>query len=256
MKATFPAGAAIIFGGSGGIGQCVATEFARAGSPIAVAYRSKTETAEKVAETARSVGVNASIHQVDVTNAEQVKAVLADAVAQHGAVHTIIWAAGPLVNQLRIAEMTQQDWRQAIDVELMGFFNAVQAGIPYFRQSGGGSFVTLGSAGHARWPERDGLSVAPKAAIESLVQGIAREEGRHHIRANSILVGVIEAGMFPILLEQGQFDQKWIDETLDMLAIKRWGRPEEIGRTAVFLASTDAGYITGQQINVSGGFGI
>ncbi len=70
------------------------------------------------------------------------------------------------------------------------------------------------------------------------------------------LVGVIEAGMFPQLLAEGQFDKKWIDETMQMLAIKRWGKPAEIGRAAVFLASNDAAYITGQQINVSGGFGI
>lgn len=100
------------------------------------------------------------------------------------------------------------------------------------------------------------MSVAPKATNESLVKGLAREEGRHNIRANSILVGVIEAGMFPQLLEQGQFNQKWIDETMKMLALKRWGKPEEIGRAAVFLASDNAGYITGQQLNVSGGYGI
>ena len=69
-------------------------------------------------------------------------------------------------------------------------------------------------------------------------------------------VGVIEAGMFPQLLEQGQFDQKWIDETLHMLALKRWGKAEDIGRAAVFLASNNAAYITGQQLNVSGGYGI
>ncbi|UOB59157.1 SDR family oxidoreductase [Burkholderia pyrrocinia] len=66
--------------------------------------------------------------------------------------------------------------------------------------------------------------VAPKAANEALVKGLAREEGRCNVRANSILVGVIEAGMFPVLLEQGQFDQAWIDETQKMLALKRWGK--------------------------------
>ncbi|MNT38521.1 putative short-chain type dehydrogenase/reductase [compost metagenome] len=170
--------------------------------------------------------------------------------------HTVVWAAGPFVNQRHISEMSRDDWQRAIDVEVMGFFNAAKAALPHLRASGGGSFVTLGSAGHLRWPDRDGLSVAPKAANESLIKGLAREEGRHNIRANSILVGVIEAGMFPQLLEQGQFDQKWIDETMQMLALKRWGKAEEIGRAAVFLASDNAAYITGQQLNVSGGYGI
>ena len=252
----FPEGAAFIFGGSGGIGQGVAREFANAGSAVAVGYRSKAETAEKLADAIRSDGGRASAHQVDVTDAAQVKAALDAAIAEHGRIHTIVWGAGPLVNQLHISEMTQEDWRRAIEVEVMGFFNAVQASLPHFRESGGGSYVTLGSAGDARWPDRDGLSVAPKAANESLVKGIAREEGRHNIRANSVLVGVIEAGMFLELLEQGQFDQKWVDETQKMLAIKRWGKAADIGRAAVFFASNDASYITGQQLNVSGGYGV
>lgn len=252
----FPEGAALVFGGSGGIGQGVALEFAKAGSAVAVGYRSKADVAEKVAGEIRHLNVGASTHQVDVTDPAQVQKAVDAAIAEHGRVHTIVWAAGPLVNQLHISEMKLEDWRRAIEVEVMGFFNAVQASLPHMRKAGGGSFVTLGSAGHMRWPDRDGLSVAPKAANESLVKGIAREEGSYNIRANSVLVGVIEAGMFLELLEQGQFDQAWIDETLKMLAIKRWGKAADIGRAAVFLASENASYITGQHINVSGGFGI
>ncbi len=256
MTQLFPKGAALVIGGTGGIGQGVALEFARAGSAVALGYRSKPDVAEGVAGQIRTEGADASCHQLDVTESAQVEAAIAAAVAEHGRVHTLVWAAGPFVNQLHIAEMGHADWRRAIEVEVIGFFNAVQAAIPHFRSAGGGSFVTLGSAGHLRWPDRDGLSVAPKATNESLVRGVAREEGRHGIRANSILVGVIEAGMFPQLLAEGQFDQKWIDETMQILALKRWGKPEEIGKAAVFLASNDAAYITGQQLNVSGGFGL
>lgn len=76
------------------------------------------------------------------------------------------------------------------------------------------------------------------------------------MRANSVLVGVIEAGMFLELLERGAFDAQWVEATHRMLALKRWGRPEDIGEAAVFLASAKANYITGQQISVSGGFGV
>ncbi|KVN41301.1 oxidoreductase [Burkholderia pyrrocinia] len=252
----FPEGAALVFGGSGGIGQGVALEFGRAGVPVAVGYRSKADVAERVAREIRNTGVKASTHAVDVTDPAQVDAALAAAIDAHGRVHTVVWAAGPFVNQRHIGDMTHDDWRRAIDVETMGFFHAAKAALPHFRAAGGGSFVTLGSAGHLRWPDRDGLSVAPKAANEALVKGLAREEGRHGIRANSILVGVIEAGMFPVLLEQGQFDPAWIDETMKMLALKRWGKAEDIGRAAVFLASDRADYITGQQLNVSGGYGL
>lgn len=252
----FDNGAVLVFGGSGGIGQGVALEFANAGVPVAIGYRSKVDVAQRIAEKIQGLGIKASIHQVDVTQAEQVNATLAAAIEAHGRIHTVVWAAGPLVDQHLISEMKPASWRQAIEVEVMGFFNAVQAALPHFREKGGGSFVTLGSGGHLRWPARDGLSVAPKAANESLVKGIAREEGRYNIRANSILVGVIEAGMFPQLLEQGQFDQKWIEETMRMLALKRWGKPKDIGRAAVFLASDHANYITGQHLSVTGGFDI
>lgn len=256
MERKFPDGAVLVLGGNGGIGSAVALEFAKAGTPVAVCYNSRVEAAEQVAERIRAEGVAASVHKVDVTRPEDVKAALEAAVAAHGRVHTVMWAAGPLVNQLYISKMSLEDWRRAIDIEVIGFFNAVQAALPHFRESGGGSFVTLGSAGHLRWPDKDGLSVAPKAANEALIKGIAREEGRFNIRANSVLVGVVEAGMFHQLMQQGQFSQKWIDESLKALAIKRWGRPEEVGRAAVFLASNDAAYITGQQLSVAGGFGL
>lgn len=256
MTELFPKGAALVIGGTGGIGQGVALEFARAGSAVALGYRSKPDVASEVAGQIEAAGAAVTCHQLDVTDPAQIEAAIAAAAEAHGRVHTLVWAAGPFVNQLHIAEMSHEDWRRAIEVEVIGFFNAVKAAVPHFRAAGGGSFVTLGSAGHLRWPDRDGLSVAPKATNESLVKGVAREEGRHGIRANSILVGVIEAGMFPQLLAEGQFDQQWIDETMQMLAVKRWGKPEEIGKAAVFLASSDAGYITGQQLNVSGGFGI
>ncbi len=83
-----------------------------------------------------------------------------------------------------------------------------------------------------------------------------REEGRFNIRANSVLVGVIEAGMFLELSEQGVFDDVWVEEVQKNLALKRWGQPEEIGHAAVFLASNKAHYVTGQQISVAGGYGI
>ncbi|MFP5306547.1 MAG: SDR family NAD(P)-dependent oxidoreductase [Gammaproteobacteria bacterium] len=250
----FPDGAVLVFGGSGGIGQEVAKSFGRAGSDVAIVYRSKQAVAEKVAGDIGAGGRKATIHAADVREPAQVEAAVAAAIAAHGRIHTVVWAAGPVVEQVPLAETTQELWRKSIDIEVHGFFNAVQATLPHLRAKGGGSYVHLGSAGHVWWPPKDGLSVAPKAANEALIQGIAKEEGRHGIRANSVLVGVIEAGMFLELLKRGVFDQKWTDETQKLLCLKRWGKPEEIGHAAVFLATN--GYVTGQQINVSGGFGV
>ncbi len=252
----FPAGAVLIFGATGGIGAAVARVFANAGSDVAIVWRSKEDAAKALATEIEAAGRKASLHRCDVTDEDALAAAAADAVAAHGRVHTLVWGAGPLVAQVPLTETTSEQWRRAIDVEVHGFFNAARAIIPHMRAAGGGSLVHLGSAGHLRWPDLDGLSVAPKASNEALVRGFAREEGRHGIRANSILVGVIEAGMFLELSRQGVFDEAWTREVHKSLALKRWGQPEEIGHAAVFLASSKAAYVTGQQIAVAGGYGI
>ncbi|MET0270112.1 MAG: SDR family oxidoreductase, partial [Sphingomonas sp.] len=223
---------------------------------IAIAYNSTAARAAAVAETARAAGRRATIHAGDVTEAASARVVVDDAVAAHGRVHSVVWAAGPLVNQRYLAETPIDEWRRAFEVEVHGFLRVAQAAIPHMRGAGGGSFVTLGSAGHDRWPARDGMSVAVKASNEQLVRGLACEEGRHRIRANSVLVGVIEAGQLHELRRQGQIDQRWVDNTHRMLCLKRFGTAEEIGHACLFFASNEAAYVTGQHISVSGGFGL
>lgn len=249
-------GAVLVFGGSGGLGSAVARAFAKAGCNVAIVYRANQDKATSLVQEFKALGVNASAHATDVREPAQVAHTVADAVHAHGRIHTVVFGAGPVVEQHYLGDLDVAQWHQAIDTEVHGFFNVVSASLPHMRKQGGGSFVHLGSAGHLWWPHKDGLSVAPKAANEALVTGIAKEEGVHGIRANSVLVGVIEAGMFLELLERGVFDQAWIDETQKLLALKRWGKPEDVGNAAVFLASNKAGYITGQRVNVSGGFGI
>ncbi|WP_174291573.1 SDR family NAD(P)-dependent oxidoreductase [Sphingomonas bacterium] len=256
MKLEFPEGTVLVFGGSGGIGRGVAAEFAKAGVAVAICYRSRQDLAETAAAAARASGVEASIHQADVRDAASVATVVDAAIAAHGRVHTVLWAAGPVVPQVAIAEWSDDQFRNAIETEVFGFYHAVRATIPHLRERGGGSFVHLGSAGHDWWPKLDGLSVAPKAANESLLKGIAKEEGRFAIRANSILVGVIDAGQFRIGQEEGYFDEAWERETKKLLAMPRWGTPADVGAAALFLASDQAGYVTGQTLSVSGGFGV
>ena len=256
MSSDFPNGAAIVFGGSGGIGKGVALEFAKAGTDVAIVYRSKKDVAAKTAEAIRALGVKASIHQMDVRNREEMAAGFAAAVAEHGGVHTVVWGAGPIVAQVNIADWTDEQFRASMEIEVFGFYNAVKTAIPHFRANGGGSFVHLGSGGHDWWPHLDGLSVAPKACNEALVKGIAKEEGVHEIRANSILVGVIDAGQFQVGQKEGYFDENWEREVKKLLPLKRWGTAEDIGQAAVFLASRRANYVTGQTMSVSGGFGV
>ncbi|HKY91326.1 MAG TPA: SDR family NAD(P)-dependent oxidoreductase, partial [Nevskiaceae bacterium] len=104
MNPAFPSGATIVFGGSGGIGQEVAKSFGTAGSDVAIVYRSKAEVAERVAGEIRAKGRNATTHQADVTDPAQVAAAVESAAAAHGRIHTVVWGAGPVVEQVHIAE--------------------------------------------------------------------------------------------------------------------------------------------------------
>ena len=246
----------MLFGGSGGIGSGISQVFAQSGSDIAIVYRGNAKRAEQVAADARDIGRRATSHQADVTDSASVRAAIDDAIANHGRIHSVIWAAGPLVNQRYLTSTPLEEWRHAFEVEVHGFLAAVQAIVPRMREQGGGSFVTLGSAGHDWWPQRDGMSVAVKASNEQLVKGIAKEEGRYGIRANSVLVGVIDAGQLHELTQTGQIDQRWMDNTYRLLCLKRLGTAEEIGQACVFFASNEASYVTGQHISVSGGFGV
>lgn len=256
MDRQFPNGAVAVFGGSGGIGRGVALEFAKAGTDVAIFYRSRKEVAEAVAADIRALGREASVHQADVRNHDELAAAFGKAIDAHGRIHSIVWGAGPVVAQVGIADWSLDQFRASMEIEAFGFYSATRIAIPHFRAQGGGSFVHLGSAGHDWWPHLDGLSVAPKACNEALVKGIAKEEGVHEIRANSVLVGVIDAGQFNVGQEAGYFDENWEREVKKMLPIKRWGKAEDIGRAAVFLTSNDGNYITGQTISVAGGFGV
>ncbi len=129
--------------------------------------------------------------------------------------------------------------------------------MPYLRKSQG-SIVFISSAGLFKYPPGDILSVAPKATIEHVLKGIAKEEGKNGIRANSIALGVIDTGIFHRLREENNtfFDDAWHEAVLNTLAIKRFGFPQEVAHTAVFLASSRGGYITGHCLPVDGGYHI
>lgn len=100
------------------------------------------------------------------------------------------------------------------------------------------------------------MSSAPKAALESLIKGIAVEEGRNGIRANMVGVGAIGDGMFHKLVARGDFDQRFIESTKSAVALGRLGTAMEIARAVNFLASDAASYVTGQTLMVDGGFAI
>lgn len=251
----FPDGAALIVGGSGGIGSVISLAFAQAGCDLALTYRSNRARADEVVAEARGMGRRAEALAVDVTRPEQVRAMVTAAIEAMGRLHTVVFVAGAMPAQKHLSQLDDAEWQQAIDVELHGFYHVVRATLPHLRERGG-SYVHLGSAGDLAWVNRDGLSIVPKAANEALVRGIAREEGRFGIRANSVLIGVIEAGMFLKFTAAGVFDEGYVKKTYERLALKRLGTPQEVADPVVFLASNRAAYVTGQQIAAAGGYGL
>ena len=156
-----------------------------------------------------------------------------------------------------LSEIDIDLWKSVMDADVNGFFNLVKSSLPHLRASEG-SMVFISSAGLFKYPPGDVLSVAPKATIEHLLKGIAKEEGKNGVRANSIALGVIDTGIFHRLREENNtfFDDAWHESVLNTLALKRFGYPEEVAHTAVFLASSKAGYITGHCLPVDGGYHI
>ena len=249
----FPEGVALVVGGSGGIGSAIARGFAAADVTLAITYRHNQEAADQVASEIRNGGGTCSVHRVELGDLDSVKACLDQLVDEHEQIHTIAHAAGTHIDQPYVSQVTPEQWRNTMDWDVNGFFHVAHAALPHLRKSHG-SIVFVSSAGLKRFPPGDVLSLAPKAAIEALIRGIAREEGRNGVRANNVAVGVVDAGMFPKLVERGELSQEWIDAATRNTPLRRFGTPEEIADAAVFLASSQARYITGQTLFVDGGY--
>ena len=250
----FDKGCVFIVGGSVGIGSICAKEFAKAGANVVITYYKNKKAAEDVAS---EINQNIQIFQLDNKDFKSVDNVMKQAISEYDSINTIVNAAGFDIPQKFIREIDIDLWKSVMDADINGFFNLVNAGLPYLRESQG-SMVFISSAGLYKYPPGDVLSVAPKATIDHVIKGIAKEEGENGVRANSIALGIIDTGIFHRLREEENtfFDDAWHEAVMNTLALKRFGFPEEVGHAAVFLASSKAGYITGHRIPVDGGYHI
>ena len=252
IDSNFKKGCVLIVGGSGGIGSLCAQEFANSGAKVAITYFKNEQAAIDIAN---EIDGDVKIYQLDNSDSKSVDSTFKKVKKDHGSINTLVNAAGFDIPQKFIGEIDIDLWKGVIDADINGFFNLIKFGLPYLRQSKG-SIVFISSAGLFKYPPGDILSVAPKATIEHVLKGIAKEEGANGIRANSIALGIIETGIFHRLREEENtfFDDAWHEAVMNTLAIKRFGLPKEVADTAVFLASSKGGYITGHCIPVDGGY--
>lgn len=250
----FPDGCAVVFGGSGGIGQAIAGLLAERGSPVILTYFSKSHDVESLAEAIKSSGGHAEVARCDVRNKESVDQVLENAVGLHGRVHSVISAGGLVLEIGPVAEFGLESFRAVIETDVIGFFNIAQASIPLLRAGGGGSITALITAAIDRTFGNDALSAVPKAAVATLLRHIALEEAPAGVRANGVGPGMIDAGMTEIL-KKGPTAYIY-QNAASMTPMKRAGLASEVAQLAVFLASAKASFVTGQMIHCDGGFSL
>jgi NAD(P)-dependent dehydrogenase (short-subunit alcohol dehydrogenase family) len=252
----YPEGFALVIGGSGGVGTAICKELVESQVPLLLTYNSNQTQAEALVSELQAVSKDVACCQVSLQDLTSLEAALDLGLKAYGRLHSVFIATGYDIPQSSISEVTPELWQRVMRSDAEGAFNAVHATLPHLRTGGGGSYVHISSAGLLKYPPLDILSVAPKAAVEELIKGVAKEEGINNIRANSIAIGVIETGIFLRLKEQGVFDDAWIEGVKSALPLNRFGQPKEVAKMAVFLASNNAAYTTGQLIPVDGGFGV
>jgi 3-oxoacyl-[acyl-carrier protein] reductase len=249
----FPDGVAVVFGGSGGIGRVICQRLAEHGADVALSFRRNADAAAETERAVRAAGRRASSAAVDLGDGESVNKFLARAGAEFGRVHTVVFAAGTDIPMVHVGDIEEHDWSRTIDGELSGFYRVVEAALPLMRERGG-SLVAVTSAGVRRHPPRDVLSSVPKAGIEALIRAVAREEGRHGIRANAVALGVVDAGHFHKVTEE--LTPEFVEAITRNTAVRRIGTAREAADAVVFLASLLSGYTTGQSLAVDGGYSV
>jgi 3-oxoacyl-[acyl-carrier protein] reductase len=234
---------ALVTGGAGGLGAVISRELAARGVTVAVA----DIALDRAEATAGEIGGKAIGVALDVTSSSDVDALVEQLTADHGRVDILVNCAGFPVDR-PLVKMTDDEWRTVLDVCLFGTFATSRAVAPGMIEREYGRIVNLSSRAYLGNPGQANYSAA-KAGVIGLTKSLAKELGRHGITVNAIAPGMIETEMvrshpkFEMIAERAIKDN----------SIKRLGIPEDVASAVVYLASPEAGFVSGDVIHVSGG---
>ena len=236
---------AFISGASRGIGRACALSLAKAGHRVVLAARSRTNL-QPVADEVKALGHEAYIVEMDLTSQDSIKAAFAQAAQDFGRIDILVNNAAVTKDGLAM-RMKKEDWDIVIQTNLTGAFLAIQQVLPGMMRTRWGRIVNIASVvGEAGNPGQSNY-VASKAGLIGLTKSIAQEMASRNLTCNAVAPGFIATDMTAVLPDQVK------EAMLARIPLKRFGAPEDVAFAVKFLASEEAGYITGHVLDVNGG---
>jgi glucose 1-dehydrogenase len=240
---------AVITGSSLGIGSAIALAFAKEGAAVAVDYRSHPDEAKEIVDQVEGSGGRAISVRADVSNPEDVKNLIKQAVEEFGRLDVMVNNAG-IEEKMPFLDTPLEVWNRTIAVNLTGtWLGCQEAARQMVSQGGAGRIINVSSVHEALPMPTNAPYCAAKGGLRMLTRTIAVELASHNITVNNIAPGAVDTPMDAPLKEDASKMQKLLSE----IPLRRMGKPEEVASLAVYLASDDAAYVTGSTYVIDGG---